>query len=131
APPPARVAGLAGGRGLRGDLRAAAAVAAPVPSARGLLHEESRVRHDAGPHRAGLRAGGGSARGHPPHHRLVSGGGPAVIRVLHVCDHLGWAGSRMHGVKRLFAWMLPRFDRSRVEVALVSLRKKDTSEDTL
>lgn len=54
-----------------------------------------------------------------------------MIRVLHVCDHLGWAGSRMHGVKRLFAWMLPRFDRSRVEVALVSLRKKDTSEDTL
>ena len=25
------------------------------------------------------------------------------ISVLHVCDHLGWAGSRMHGVKRLFA----------------------------
>ena len=25
------------------------------------------------------------------------------ISVLHVCDHLGWTGSRMHGVKRLFA----------------------------
>jgi len=53
------------------------------------------------------------------------------LNVLQVCDHLGWAGSRMHGVKRLFAWMLPRFDRSRYRVSLVSLRKKDLSEDTL
>jgi glycosyltransferase involved in cell wall biosynthesis len=37
----------------------------------------------------------------------------------------------MHGVKRLFAWTLPRFDASRFDVSLVSLRKKDTSEDTL
>ena len=29
----------------------------------------------------------------------------STIRVLQVCDHLGWEGSRMHGVKRLFAWM--------------------------
>lgn len=55
----------------------------------------------------------------------------AKISVLHVCDHLGWAGSRMHGVKRLFAWTLPRFDPARFDVSLVSLRKKDTSEDTL
>jgi len=53
------------------------------------------------------------------------------LNVLQVCDHLGWAGSRMHGVKRLFAWMLPRFERSRYRVSLVSLRKKDLSEDTL
>jgi glycosyltransferase involved in cell wall biosynthesis len=53
------------------------------------------------------------------------------IRVLQVCDHLGWEGSRMHGVKRLFAWMLPRFDRERFDVSLVSLRKKDLSEETL
>ena len=53
------------------------------------------------------------------------------LRVLHVCDHLGWEGSRMHGVKRLFAWMLPRFDRSAFDVSLVSLRKKDLSEETL
>ena len=26
------------------------------------------------------------------------------LNVLQVCDHLGWEGSRMHGVKRLFAW---------------------------
>jgi len=37
----------------------------------------------------------------------------------------------MHGVKRLFAWMIPRFDASRFSVSLVSLRKKDLSEETL
>lgn len=57
--------------------------------------------------------------------------GPGRISVLHVCDHLGWTGSRMHGVKRLFAWTLPRFDPARFDVSLVSLRKKDTSETTL
>ena len=53
------------------------------------------------------------------------------LKVLQVCDHLGWEGSRMHGVKRLFAWMIPRFDRDRYDVSLVSLRKKDLSEETL
>jgi glycosyltransferase involved in cell wall biosynthesis len=53
------------------------------------------------------------------------------LNVLQVCDHLGWEGSRMHGVKRLFAWMIPRFDRDRFNVSLVSLRKKDLSEETL
>jgi glycosyltransferase involved in cell wall biosynthesis len=37
----------------------------------------------------------------------------------------------MHGVKRLFAWMIPRFDRARYNVSLISLRRKDLSEDTL
>src|ERR1700704_4939207 len=53
------------------------------------------------------------------------------LNVLQVCDHLGWEGSRMHGVKRLFSWMIPRFDRDRFRVSLVSLRKKDLSEETL
>jgi glycosyltransferase involved in cell wall biosynthesis len=53
------------------------------------------------------------------------------LNVLQVCDHLGWEGSRMHGVKRLFAWMIPRFDRDRYDVSLVSLRKRDLSEETL
>jgi glycosyltransferase involved in cell wall biosynthesis len=53
------------------------------------------------------------------------------LNVLQVCDHLGWEGSRMHGVKRLFAWMIPRFDPERYKVSLVSLRKKDVSEETL
>jgi glycosyltransferase involved in cell wall biosynthesis len=57
--------------------------------------------------------------------------GAKPLRVVHICDHLGWPGSRMHGVKRLFAWMIPRFDRSRYHVSLVSLRRKDLSEDTL
>jgi glycosyltransferase involved in cell wall biosynthesis len=37
----------------------------------------------------------------------------------------------MHGVKRLFSWMIPRVDPARYNVALVSLRKKDLSEETL
>ena len=53
------------------------------------------------------------------------------INVVHICDHLGWEGSRMHGVKRLFAWMIPRFDPSRFNVSLISLRKKDVSADSL
>ncbi len=53
------------------------------------------------------------------------------LNILQVCDHLGWEGSRMHGVKRLFGWMIPRFDKTRVNVSLVSLRKKDLSEETL
>jgi glycosyltransferase involved in cell wall biosynthesis len=53
------------------------------------------------------------------------------LNVLQVCDHLGWEGSRMHGVKRLFSWMLPRFDPARFNVSLVSLRKKDLSEEPL
>jgi glycosyltransferase involved in cell wall biosynthesis len=66
--------------------------------------------------------GYGEAAGAEPSRRL---------NVLQVCDHLGWEGSRMHGVKRLFSWMIPRFDRTRYNVALVSLRKKDLSEETL
>ena len=53
------------------------------------------------------------------------------LNIVHICDHLGWPGSRMHGVKRLFAWMIPRFDRSRFNVSLISLRKRDLSDDTL
>ena len=53
------------------------------------------------------------------------------LNILQVCDHLGWEGSRMHGVKRLFAWMIPEFDPSRFNVSLVSLRRKDLSEETL
>ena len=53
------------------------------------------------------------------------------LNILQVCDHLGWEGSRMHGVKRLFSWMIPRFDPQRYQVSLVSLRKKDLSEETL
>jgi glycosyltransferase involved in cell wall biosynthesis len=53
------------------------------------------------------------------------------LNILQVCDHLGWEGSRMHGVKRLFSWMIPRFDPARCRVSLVSLRRKDLSEETL
>ena len=54
-----------------------------------------------------------------------------TLNIVQICDHLGWAGSRMHGVKRLFAWMIPRFDAARFNVSLISLRKRDESEDNL
>ena len=57
--------------------------------------------------------------------------GRRPLNIVHICDHLGWEGSRMHGVKRLFAWMIPRFDKTRFNVSLISLRRKDLSEDTL
>jgi glycosyltransferase involved in cell wall biosynthesis len=53
------------------------------------------------------------------------------LNVVQICDHLGWEGSRMHGVKRLFAWMIPRFNKDRYNVSLISLRQKDLSADTL
>ena len=53
------------------------------------------------------------------------------LNVVQICDHLGWAGSRMHGVKRLFAWMIPRFDAERFKVSLISLRQQDESVDNL
>ena len=53
------------------------------------------------------------------------------LNVVHICDHLGWPGSRMHGVKRLFAWMIPAFDAEHFTVTLISLRAPDTSEDRL
>src|ERR671912_964308 len=65
----------------------------------------------------------------PPGSRLPAPG--SRLNVVHICDHLGWEGSRMHGVKRLFAWMIPRFDKKRFNVSLISLRRKDLSADTL
>lgn len=53
------------------------------------------------------------------------------INVMHICDHLGWEGSRMHGVKRLFYYIFPRHDRERFNLSLVSLRKRDLSEERL
>jgi glycosyltransferase involved in cell wall biosynthesis len=53
------------------------------------------------------------------------------LNVVQICDHLGWAGTRIHGVKRLFQWMMPRFDRERFNVSLISLRPPDSSPDTL
>jgi hypothetical protein len=69
------------------------------------------------------------SHGRPERSREVSD--PRPLNVVHICDHLGWEGSRMHGVKRLFAWMIPRFDASRYRVSLISLRRKDLSADTL
>jgi len=53
------------------------------------------------------------------------------INVMHICDHLGWEGSRMHGVKRLFSYIFPRHNRERFNLSLVSLRKRDLSKERL
>lgn len=53
------------------------------------------------------------------------------LNIVHICDHLGWPGTRIHGVKRLFAWIMPRFDPDRFNVSLISLRQPDTSLDPL
>lgn len=47
------------------------------------------------------------------------------LNVLHVSDKLTVGDAAMHGVTRLFAWWIPRFDRSRYNVMGGSLREKD------
>ena len=110
------------GLAVRSRLRAAAHRAAALSPARGLLHEEPRVRHHArartelgfAPTQSisteGIRADGRSGTRRLQRHCLMS-----RLNIVHVCDHLGWEGSRMHGVKRLFAWMIPRFDRDALQ----------------
>ena len=58
-------------------------------------------------------------------------GAARPLNIVQICDHLGWPGSRMHGVKRLFTWMIPRFDAERFNVSLISLRSPDTSQERL
>ena len=53
------------------------------------------------------------------------------INVMHICDHLGWEGSRMHGVKRFFTYIFPRHNIERFNLSLVSLRMRDLSEERL
>ena len=105
-----------------------------VSSTGRLLHQEPGLRHGEGTGRDRVGSPGRSPGWHPEDGRVVSRTGVAVsqrLNVVQICDHLGWPGSRMHGVKRLFAWMLPRFDPERFSVSLISLREPDTSGDTL
>jgi hypothetical protein len=54
-----------------------------------------------------------------------------ALNILHICDDLGWEGSRMHGPTRLLGWTLPRFDAARFNVSLASLRKRDRPGELL
>ena len=96
-PPPAPrpgVARLARRRGLRGAVRAAGHRTAPVPPARGLLHEEPRVRHLPRSSGTGLCPDGEPRRGHPPHAGLVPRTGVAVMAgIPKAQDQLFDAGS--------------------------------------
>lgn len=53
------------------------------------------------------------------------------VRVMHVADKFGVAGSTIHGVSRFLARILPRFDRSRFAVRLVGLRPSDRATEHL
>ncbi len=49
------------------------------------------------------------------------------IRVLHVMDKLGVAGSSIHGVSRAITWWIPRFDQSQFQFSVCSLRSPETA----
>lgn len=53
------------------------------------------------------------------------------VRVVHVCDKFGVAGSSIHGVSRLFSWWFPRYDPDRFEVSLVGLKDPEPATDRL
>ena len=67
----ARLAVLAGRRRVRSRLRAARHRAADISPARGLLHQEPRVRHQPGARRDRLRPAGRPARRHPTNAGVV------------------------------------------------------------
>lgn len=49
-----------------------------------------------------------------------------MINVLHVADKLTLGDSSIHGVTQLFSMWLPRFDETRYNVSLCSLRTRDS-----
>jgi glycosyltransferase involved in cell wall biosynthesis len=55
----------------------------------------------------------------------------ARLKIVHVCDKFGMAGSTIHGASRLFAWWMPRFDRSRYDVRLYALKQPDFASRAL
>ncbi len=55
----------------------------------------------------------------------------AKIKVIHICDKFGMRGSTIHGVSRLLAWWLPRFDQDRFQVKLYGLKRPDSASRAL
>lgn len=47
------------------------------------------------------------------------------IKVVHICDKFGVGGSTVHGVSRLFAWWMPRFDTDKFDVKLYGVKCPD------
>lgn len=45
------------------------------------------------------------------------------IKVMEVCDHLGWKSSKVHGVVRLFTFILDRFDKERFDITYCCMRE--------
>jgi len=42
---------------------------------------------------------------------------------MEVCDHLGWRSSKVHGVVRLFTFILDRFDKEKFDITYCCLRE--------
>lgn len=55
----------------------------------------------------------------------------SLLKIVHVCDKFGMAGSAIHGASRLFSWWLPRFDRTRYDVVLYALKHPDVASRAL
>lgn len=54
-----------------------------------------------------------------------------MLKIIHVCDKFGMKGSTIHGVSRLFAWWMPRYDTERYDVSLCALKKPDQASRAL
>ncbi len=54
-----------------------------------------------------------------------------MIKVIHICDKFGMKGSTTHGVSRLFAWWMPRYDTDRYDVSLYALKTPDAASRAL
>lgn len=54
-----------------------------------------------------------------------------MINVLHVADKLSLGGATLHGVARLFSMWIPRFDKSRFNLMVCSLRQRDQAAQYL
>ena len=52
-------------------------------------------------------------------------------RILHVVDKLSVGDATIHGVTRLLAWWLPRFNKKEFSVSICSLRSKDKAGEYL
>lgn len=53
------------------------------------------------------------------------------IKVVHICDKFGMRGSTVHGVSKLFAWWLPRYDADKFDVKLYAVKKPDNASRSL
>ena len=54
-----------------------------------------------------------------------------MIKILHIVDKLSFPDSTIHGVTRLLSWWIPRFDKSRYQLCICTLRSRDKAGEYL